>query len=334
MGTLGLAPSAAASGGGEAAKAPQAIYRDMQEAMRSASFLVIHGQGTYQDGSTVVENTSATPTATHFVTTSNRVPLEQLSVRGATYVRGGNFGTEWILASRDPRCVMAGISQTFDFAHAGTLTKGAVTTLGRKRVIEIDDDGKAPNATPKRVSVSLDGAPLPVRVVTTGAMTPGPTECPLDAIMANPLVSGTEDWSFNGHAAAIPTPKPFIDGSVGLLAQATYTPAANLFSAMLTNLNNQFGQITDLAAAQANFQQTADLFKGFAGTLSAIKFPGSVQGQAQNLINLANTIATDTANNAAAAGQGDPNVVTMFNQQQSQFDAAQNTFATQLQQAL
>jgi hypothetical protein len=55
----------------------------------------------------------------------------------------------------------------------GTLTKGAVSTVNGQRVIAVDDDGRAPGASPSTVYVTVSTPARLVRVVDHGATTPG-----------------------------------------------------------------------------------------------------------------------------------------------------------------
>ena len=91
----------------------------------------------------------------------------------------------------------------------GALTKGAVSTVDGTRVIAIDDDGRAPGASPSTAYVALSGPPLLVRVVVRGATTPGGrVDCGHPANDTGPpTVSATYDFAEWGAAVSI-TPPP------------------------------------------------------------------------------------------------------------------------------
>ena len=91
----------------------------------------------------------------------------------------------------------------------GALTKGAVTNIGGKRVIELKDDGKAPGASPNSTFISLDGAPLPVRSVDSGPQTPGGDKSCSDS---DTTMSGETDFGYSRPAPQI-TPPPTAGGS-------------------------------------------------------------------------------------------------------------------------
>ncbi|HEX6491968.1 MAG TPA: hypothetical protein VF112_00570, partial [Candidatus Dormibacteraeota bacterium] len=55
----------------------------------------------------------------------------------------------------------------------GTLTRGAVSTVNGQRVIAVDDDGKAPGASPATAYITVSTPARLVRVVEHGASTPG-----------------------------------------------------------------------------------------------------------------------------------------------------------------
>ena len=55
----------------------------------------------------------------------------------------------------------------------GTLTKGTVSTVNGRRVIAVNDDGKAPGASPSTVYITVATPARLVRAVDHGATTPG-----------------------------------------------------------------------------------------------------------------------------------------------------------------
>jgi hypothetical protein len=91
----------------------------------------------------------------------------------------------------------------------GALTKGAISTVNGIRVIAIEDDGKAPGASPSTTYIALSGPPLLVRVVARGATTPGGSiacgHSPNDT--GPPTVSATYDFGDWGAPVTV-TPPP------------------------------------------------------------------------------------------------------------------------------
>jgi hypothetical protein len=90
----------------------------------------------------------------------------------------------------------------------GGLTRGATSTINGKRVIAVDDDGKAPGASPSTVYVIVSGAPRVVRLVTHGATTPGGRpDCGHAAASGPQTTSATFDFSDWGATVTV-TPPP------------------------------------------------------------------------------------------------------------------------------
>jgi hypothetical protein len=90
----------------------------------------------------------------------------------------------------------------------GGLTRGATSTINGQRVIAVDDDGKAPGASPSTVYVTVSGAPRVVRLVTHGATTAGGrADCGHAAASGPQTTSATFDFSDWGATATV-TPPP------------------------------------------------------------------------------------------------------------------------------
>lgn len=93
----------------------------------------------------------------------------------------------------------------------GALTKGPTSTVDGTRVIAIQDDGRAPGASPSTDYVAISGPPLLVREVVHGATTPGGrVDCghpPEDT--SPPTVSATYDFRDWGRAVTV-TPPPTV----------------------------------------------------------------------------------------------------------------------------
>jgi len=322
----------AARGNGEDAKAPQQIYADMKKALRSATSLRIHTQGTLQDSTSFTADTNVGPTTTYEVDTNGPTVIETLTTRRALYVRGGMFGPAWTLASTDPSCLMAGTQFAFDVLHVGTLTKGAVTTVGARRAVEIDDDGKAPGATPRHVLVALDGPPLPLQVLQTAVTTPG-SSCPLSSAAGNPVVSADSLWRANVAVKSVSVPRHAIDRRQVIQAAALYAPASQTLNSALNAAVAQAS--SDPNAFTQGITRTGDAYRTFVTAISAIKFPPELQAQVQALLAAANNGESAAAAAASAVAQGDLGApFDRFTQSLSAFDAAAMTFEAQLKQAL
>jgi hypothetical protein len=314
---------------GEDSKSAQEIYADMKKALRSVSSIAVHTQGTRQDTTTFTEDDTFGIDVTHSVQSSGPTVIETLITKRRAYVRGGDFGSNWGLASTDPTCLMPGTRFAFDFNHVGTLTKGSASTVGGKRVIEVDDDGKAPGANALHVFVALDGPPLPVQIVQNGAPTPGGTPCAITAAIANPPVSSTITWRTNVAVRAIPAPTKPVDRREVILAAALYNPAAKSLNDGINSSTNQassdFGQ---------SLTSASDALRSFVTAFSAIKFPAALQSEAQALLTAANNTQTAASAAAAALAQGDTNPANTFIQNLTTFDNTTTAFEAQLKQAL
>jgi hypothetical protein len=91
----------------------------------------------------------------------------------------------------------------------GSLTKGAVTTIDGQRVVAVDDDGRAPGASPSTVYVTVSMPARLVRVVDHGATTPGGrSDCGHAASAGSPPIStATFDFTDWGRSVTV-TPPP------------------------------------------------------------------------------------------------------------------------------
>jgi hypothetical protein len=90
----------------------------------------------------------------------------------------------------------------------GGLTRGATSTINGQRVIAVEDDGKAPGASPSTVYVAISGAPHVVRLVSHGATTAGGRpDCGHAAASGPQTTSATFDFGDWGATVTV-TPPP------------------------------------------------------------------------------------------------------------------------------
>lgn len=90
----------------------------------------------------------------------------------------------------------------------GHLTKGPISTVDGQKVIAIDDDGKAPGASPSTAYVAISGLPRLVRVEDHGATTPGGApNCGHAGASGPPTASASFDFEDYGAPVTV-TPPP------------------------------------------------------------------------------------------------------------------------------
>lgn len=90
----------------------------------------------------------------------------------------------------------------------GHLTRGAISTVDGQRVIAIDDDGRAPGASPSTAYVAISGLPRLVRVEDHGATTPGGApNCGHAGSTGPPTATASFDFENYGAPVTV-TPPP------------------------------------------------------------------------------------------------------------------------------
>ena len=196
----------------EQARSAQQIHDDFLAAMASERSVHIAGHRVDSGGSSndidVLDTQSAASitltvqgTSIHLVVTPDRVYASQS--------RNGPWLTAPAdLATNARSLTLASTVRCGRLEHGG-LTRGAVSTVNGRRVVAVEDDGRAPGASPSTLYVSVTGPPRLVRVVQHAVATPGGRpDCGQAGSGGSPGVSNaTFDFSEWGAAVTV-TPPP------------------------------------------------------------------------------------------------------------------------------
>ncbi|HEY2703572.1 MAG TPA: hypothetical protein VGL20_07780, partial [Candidatus Dormibacteraeota bacterium] len=154
--------------GAEETRSAQQIYDDFLTAMAKEQSVHIAGHQVDTTGATndidVLDTQNAASitltaqgTSIYLVVTPDRVSAAQ-SKSGPWVTAPGD------LATNARSLTLANTVRCGRLEHGG-LTRGPVSTVNGQRVVAIEDDGKAPGASPSTVYVSVTGIPRLVRVV-------------------------------------------------------------------------------------------------------------------------------------------------------------------------
>lgn len=214
--------SSSSSGGGEESKSVDQIVSDSAAAFGQQQS--VHEEVSFTDaGGTNTGVLDASQTAARLTITSGGQTQTILVIGNDAYLgSGGNFTQlpagdaaqiTYVLPPRQAQCVAK--------RHGG-LTKGDISTINGKRVIEIKDDGSAPGASPNSTFISLDGAPLPVRSLQRGPTKPGGDKS-CGATDNDTTKSGQTDFDYSRPAPQITPPPTSSSGGGGAGSTATST---------------------------------------------------------------------------------------------------------------
>lgn len=205
------APAATPSSGEEQRTAAQ-IYADFLDQMTRESSVHVVGHQVdtrgstsdieVQDGQSSARITLVTQGATlYLVVTPSQVYAAQ-SIEGP-----------WITAPPDlavnARSLTLANTVRCGRSEHGGLRKGAVSSIDGQPVIALEDDGRAPGASPSTVYVGLSGPPRLVRVIDHGATTPGGhSDCGHAGTGGGPPTASAK-FDFSGWGAPLTvTPPP------------------------------------------------------------------------------------------------------------------------------
>jgi hypothetical protein len=205
--------SSPATSPGEQTRTAQQIYGDFLDQMTRETSVHVVGHQVDTTGATsdidVLDGQSSAR-----ITLVTQGATLYLVVTAAQVYAAQSIEGPWITAPADlavnaRSLTLANTVRCGRIEHGG-LTRGAVSTIDGQKVIAIDDDGRAPGASPSTVYVAVTGAPRLVRVVDHGAGTPGGrTDCGHAAAAASgpPTLSAKFDFSDWGKPLTV-TPPP------------------------------------------------------------------------------------------------------------------------------
>ena len=198
--------SSSSSGNGEDAKTADQIASDAAAAFAQQSSVHEEITATDADG-TSTGTLDASQTVAHLLITVKGMTQTILVIGNDAFL--GSDGSFSQLPATDAQQITFLLipRQAACFAKRhGAFSKGAVSTVNGKRVIELKDDGRAPGAEPGSTFVSLDGPPLPLQSTIQGPETPG-GDSACGASDTNTTTSGTRNFDYSRPAPQV-TPPP------------------------------------------------------------------------------------------------------------------------------
>jgi hypothetical protein len=214
LAACGSSGSTAASptAGAEEARTAQQIYDDFLTSMASERSVHIAGHQVDSGGATNDIDVLDTQNAASISLTAQGTSIYLVVTPDRVYASQSRNGP-WLTAPADlatnaRSLTLANTVRCGRLEHGG-LTKGAVSIVNGRRVVALEDDGRAPGASRSTVYVSLTGPPRLVRVVQHAAATPGGrADCGHAGAGSSPGISSASfDFSDWGAAVAV-TPPP------------------------------------------------------------------------------------------------------------------------------
>ena len=213
--------SSSSSGNGEDSKSAEQIVADTAAAFGQQQS--IHEELTFVDASgTNTGVLDASQTAARLTITSGGQTQTLLVIGTDVWVGSGGTFTQlsaadaatiaYVLPQRQAQCVTK--------RHGG-LSKGGISMVNGRRVIEIKDDGNAPGGSPDSTFISLDGATLPVQSLQRGPTKPGGDKS-CGASDSDTTKSGTTNFDYSRPAPQV-TPPPSASGAGGGSSTSTDT---------------------------------------------------------------------------------------------------------------
>ena len=204
--------SASTPSGGEETRSATRIYADFLSDMASERSVHVTGHQVDSAGSASDLDVVDTQDSASITLTASGQALYLVVTPGSVHAAQSQSGP-WTTAPADlatnaRSLTLANTVRCARIEH-GTLSRGAVSTVDGQRVIAVNDDGKAPGASPSTVYVTVSTPARLVRVVDRGASTPGGrADCGHAASPGAPsTTSATFDFASWGAAVTV-TPPP------------------------------------------------------------------------------------------------------------------------------
>lgn len=185
----------------EDSKAPTEILKDAQAALRGAKTVTVHFSGSSSGSRVDLTLTSDGKGNAQGSGNLDTAPVQLLVYSGTFYMKGPAFFAKLAPATVTPeqkqqflatiadRWVSFGSSSTAgvgDLANLGqpavladcldahgTLAKGGTDTVNSKKAIVLTNKGDAPGDSPGKLYIAVDSPHYPLRIVQSGAVTPG-----------------------------------------------------------------------------------------------------------------------------------------------------------------
>jgi hypothetical protein len=196
----------------EETRSAQQIYDDFLTSMASERSVHIAGHQVDTGGASNDIDVLDTQNAASITLTVQGTSIYMVVTPNRVYASQSRNGP-WVTAPADlatnaRSLTLASTVRCARLEHGG-LTRGAVSTVNGRRVVAVEDDGRAPGASPSTVYVSVTGPPRLVRVVQHAVATPGGRpDCGQAGSGGSPGVSNaTFDFSEWGAAVTV-TPPP------------------------------------------------------------------------------------------------------------------------------
>jgi hypothetical protein len=204
--------TASPTAGAEEARSAQQIYDDFLASMALEKSVHIAGHQVDSGGASNDIDVLDTQNAASITLTVQGTSIHLVVTPDRVYASQSGNGP-WLTAPADlatnaRSLTLANTVRCGRLEHGG-LTRGAVSTVNGHRVVAVEDDGRAPGASPSTLYVSVTGRPRLVRVVQHGVATPGGrADCGQAGAGSSPgISSATFDFSEWGVAVSV-TPPP------------------------------------------------------------------------------------------------------------------------------
>jgi hypothetical protein len=205
-------PAASPTAGGEQTRSAAQIYDDFLNEMASERSVHVTGHQVDSTGAASDIDVVDTQNAASITLRAAGATVYLVVTPDSVYASQSQSGP-WQAAPADlalnaRSLTLANTVRCGRIEHGG-LTRGATSTVNGQLVIAVEDDGKAPGASPSTVYVTVSGAPRLVRVVDHGATTAGGrADCGHAAASSGPPTSSASfdfrDWG----AQVTVTPPP------------------------------------------------------------------------------------------------------------------------------
>jgi hypothetical protein len=224
LSALGACGSSSSSGNGEETKSVDQIVADAAAAFGQQQS--VHEDVTFTDaGGVNTGSLDAGQTSARLTITAGGQTQTIIVIGNDAWVGSGGSFTQlpaadaatitYVLPPRQAQCVTK---------RHGVLSKGDVSTVNGKRVIEVKDDGNAPGASPNSTFIALDGPPLPVQSLQRGPTKPGGDKS-CGASDNDTTKSGTTNFDYSRPAPTV-TPPPNAATAGGGASSSTDTGSA------------------------------------------------------------------------------------------------------------
>lgn len=238
--------SSSSSGNGEDAKSADQIAADVAAAFAQQQSVHEDISAVDADGTSTATLDAGQTTARLVITSKGTTQTIVVIGNDAFLGTGGSFTQLPATDAQQLTFVLIPRQAACQAKRHGALSKGGISTVKGKRVIEVKDDGKAPGAEPSSAFVSLDGPPLLVQLIVDGPETPGGDRA-CGASDTNTTKSGTSSFDYSRPAPQITPPA----GSSSA-ATSTSTETGSATSSSTSSDTGSSSSSTDTGSASSS----------------------------------------------------------------------------------